>query len=135
MSDLIKDKDIDELAEGVKKLVIELLRKLGEGREPLTIDQTAQLFSKAADDLIINGIQKESLTYVSGKLKVMLSEKLDHYVISMQAYFQKKSGEWIVKSSQSNNLPLYSLTPESQIELKEKKTIEFEIEEPQNKTN
>lgn len=128
-------RDNEAFAELIKQIVLEVLNDMKENNHtPKSVDDKARLFSDVADEIILQAIKKEHLTYISGKLKVQQSESQEFYSVMMEAYFQKENGEWVVKSSKSSDLPLTSLTNESQAELAKKKTIEYEIEEPKTKT-
>ncbi|MGD6778538.1 hypothetical protein ACQCT3_02245 [Sutcliffiella horikoshii] len=128
-------RDNEAFAEMVRQIVLKVLDEIEEkSNTPKSVDEKARLFSDVADEIILQAIKKEHLTYISGKLKVQQSQNQGFYTVVMDAYFQKENGEWVVKSSKSSDLPLSSLTKESQAELEKKKTIEYEIEEPKAKT-
>lgn len=98
-------------------------------KEPITIDGFVRDLSKSCDSFIIQA-RNEGLTYVSGRLGIIMTSNENKFFTKISCYFQKKNGEWVVKSADSQSLPLSTFNKADQLDLKSKGIIEFSLNEP-----
>jgi hypothetical protein len=111
------------------QILLKNLQKINESPKK-TIEEIAQWFSDPCDHIIRHAINTEKLTYVGGKLAIELTDDKKHFFVRMEAYFQKKDGQWLIKSNHSKEMPLDYLILDSKRELIRLTKIEYELIEP-----
>lgn len=94
-----------------------------------TVDQYAHAFSVISDQVIIEAIQNEGLTFISGKLEFSLCECQSEMTIKMKAFFKGNNGGWIIKSA-TTEADVSVLNDEGISELIEEEKIEFYLTVP-----
>ena len=127
----IPDEIIDLLNTNIEDLPNVLSQKLDKLLIPkMDLDEIKNIYTQSLDKIIIRHEKETNNTYVSGEFKVSyLDEK--YYEVSYDLYFQDKNEKWIKMSSKSN--PISSerrLKPEAIAELRDKKTVAYEIFPP-----
>lgn len=94
----------------------------------LSFEELNGLFSEDIDKIIING-KNEGLKFIGGIFKIIKKdEKI--FRVSFQLYFKTKTGKFLTKASESDDMLIEYLTEEAHKELNDNKVIEFEINEP-----
>lgn len=116
----------EQLEKSIMKVEAQFRKK-----QNYTIDELAQLYDKSTDELILEAVQKERLSFVGGKLYIAITADEFGYAVGVEAYFKNASGEWVVKKNQTASRPLDFLLLDSRSELKRLKRIEFELTEPE----
>lgn len=110
-------------------LFIKVIDNLLSDPAPKSIIDIAQSYSKACDLLIIDGEQKEGLSYVGGKLHIILKDS-GNFFCSTDLYFQNNQKKWIQKSATSDSMPVSVLSAEALSDLTAKTKITFEVDAP-----
>lgn len=99
--------------------------------EPKTLNEVAKLYSKVTDE-IINKTVEDGYNYAGGKFKINYLDE-GEFSVGIYLYFQDSKENWIQKENK-DIITTDELTSESYEELKEKKEIVYDVEEPENKS-
>lgn len=91
--------------------------------------EIAQMYSKAVDTLILKVEQSKEYTYIGGEFTIIYLGK-DNFKLNISLYFKDPANDWIKVSSNSKPSELKYLTDAAIMELKEKKQVKFDIDEP-----
>lgn len=98
-------------------------------KKPKELDELAELYSKASDQIITEGLN-QGLEFYGGKFRIhYVSTDFSKVKLELEAYFQNARAEWIKKSTESfinNKL----LTPDAYTELTNEKIVEYELLDP-----
>mgnify|MGYP000061473840 FL=1 len=94
----------------------------------LNLEDIANSFSDDIDNIILNFKEKQ-LHYIGGIFSVQLEGK-DTFLVKYDLYFQDANKELLNKTASSNPMDLEYLTDSAISELRKKKKVEFEINEP-----
>lgn len=114
---------LEKALEGIKEFLSAL-------DKPKSIRELALSFEKTCD-LVIAKAKNEGLLFIDGRFTIQLINN-EEFVVLMNAYFQKTTGEWIVKNADPITFPLTKLDDVSIRELVARKKIEFELMDPIN---
>jgi len=105
--------------------------ELAKGGRKLSTEGLASLFGKQTDEIILDAMRSERLSFVGGKLYVQTTRDRERYEVGMEAYFQRADGEWVVKQNRTSPRDLDELDVDSKLELKRLGRIEFELTKPE----
>ena len=122
-SNLIKQ-GISEIDKVFDQIITQIMKPNME------LEDLAKEYCKQFGDDIINEEKKKGLTYIGGTFKITYNNE-NSFLLSSEIYFQSKDKKIIKREIKSNN-PQNSkyLTEKAVQELKNKKYIEYDIEEP-----
>ena len=98
--------------------------------DPISLDRLVQGLSNDTDKEILNIIRSENLNFIGGELIVLgTSKKIDCFSLDLKLFFQNNKDEVILKEKHKE-LEFSILDETSQKELIEKKSITYEVNEP-----
>ena len=98
--------------------------------DPISLDRLVQGLSNDTDKEILNIIRSENLNFIGGELIVLgTSKKIDCFSLDLKLFFQINKDEVILKEKHKE-LEFSILDETSQKELIEKKSITYEVNEP-----
>lgn len=92
-----------------------------------SLDSYLSVVEKYTDQIILNSVQNDNLTFSGGLCEVGLDVNPEKYLFDIKLYFKTEDGANIVKEA-SRSLPKNKFTSETQEILSEKKI--FEISSP-----
>lgn len=130
---------IEEIKSGIKKFfddpiqVIDMIKDMFSN-EPKSLNDIARLYSKASDEIIIKTLEKEKFKYGGGKFHIKNLENNKEIEVSIELYFQDDNDNWIKKENK-DLISADEFTEEALEELKKKKEITYNIEEPSLEEN
>ncbi len=113
-------------------MLVELLKKAEELRnllQAVSLDKLAKRYSLRVDEMILKAEKEEELHYVGGQLTIAFRSETG-FTIAIDLYFQNQKKEWVRMQSSSGELNMRYLNAEAQQELRTKKKVAFEIDEP-----
>ena len=99
----------------------------------MELDELAKIYSEKLDSNIRDE-QNKGLRYVGGTFKISYANER-YFNLSYELYFQDKNDEWIKKDAKSKPQKTDYLTDKSLAELRTKKEIAYEIDEPEQPKN
>lgn len=102
--------------------------------EPTSLENFASLYNKSIDDYILKKENEFEQKFISGSLKLYYINK-QFFGLMILLYFQDKNKEFIRTEYKKEGLNMLRLNKKAFIELKEKQTIQFEINKPEKKIN
>ena len=102
----------------------------GLGKASMDLEELAQVYSEPLDNLIMQEINN-GLKYAGGSFNVKCLNDTA-FETSYELYFQDKKKEWIKKEAKSKPQSMEYLKTDAIKELKEKQTVSFEIDAPNN---
>jgi hypothetical protein len=115
--------DINDLSNVLSKELDKLLPKMD-------LDEIKNIYTASLDKIIIRYEKETNNRFISGEFKVLYLDN-SSYEVAYDLYFQNQNEKWIRMSSKSNPLSCErKLKPEAIAELREKKTIVYEINPP-----
>ncbi len=126
IDDFLAEIDLVEIANAVTESLNRTLRP------KMDLDEIKNIYTNPLDKIIIHHEKESNNKFISGEFKVSYLDE-NHYEVSYDLYFQNINEKWIKMSSKSN--PIESarkLKPEAIAELRDKKTIIYEINQPSN---
>ena len=98
--------------------------------DPISLDRLVQGLSNDTDKEILNIIRSENLNFIGGEIIVLgKSKKIDCFSLDLMLFFQNNKDEVILKEKHKE-LEFSILDETSQKELIEKKSITYEVNEP-----
>lgn len=98
--------------------------------EPISLDNLVLGLSNDTDKEILNIIKHENINFIGGELVVLSkSRNIDCFSLDLKLYFQNNQNEIILKEKHKE-LEFSILDETSQKELIEKKSITYEVNEP-----
>ena len=98
--------------------------------DPISLDRLVQGLSNDTDKEILKIIRSENLNFIGGELIVLgTSKKIDCFSLDLKLFFQNNKDEVILKEKHKE-LEFSILDETSQKELIEKKSITYEVNEP-----
>ena len=98
--------------------------------EPISLDNLVVGLSNDTDKEILKIIKHENLNFIGGELIVLgTSKKIDCFSLDLKLFFQNNKDEVILKEKHKE-LEFSILDETSQKELIEKKSITYEVNEP-----
>ena len=98
--------------------------------EPIGLDDLVSKLSNDTDKEILKIIKHENLNFIGGELIVLgTSKKIDCFSLDLKLFFQNNKDEVILKEKHKE-LEFSILDETSQKELIEKKSITYEVNEP-----
>ena len=98
--------------------------------DQISLDRLVQGSSNDTDKEILNIIRSENLNFIGGELIVLgTSKKIDCFSLDLKLFFQNNKDEVILKEKHKE-LEFSILDETSQKELIEKKSITYEVNEP-----
>ena len=100
--------------------------------EPTSLENFASLYNKSIDDYILKKENEFEQKFISGSLKLYYINK-QFFGLMILLYFQDKNKEFIRTEYKKEGLNMLRLNKKAFIELKEKQTIQFEINKPEKK--
>lgn len=115
-----------------RDMLVELLKKAEELRnllQPVSLDKLAKRYSLRVDEMILKAEKEENLHYVGGQLTISFQSETG-FAIAIELYFQNQKKEWVRMQSSSGELNMRYLNEEARKELRMKKKVAFEIDEP-----
>ena len=119
----------NSLTEEINNLVQTIIDFIGNlFNQPVSLDEFVNKFSDKTDEIILGELQKGS-RYGGGRFYVK-SQNEDTFECSFELYFETKEKEYIKMEGDKKDIPLRYLADTDRVELKQKKTIVFEIDEP-----
>ena len=95
----------------------------------MELDELAKIYSEKLDGNIRDE-QAKGLKYVGGTFKISYANE-KYFNLSYELYFQDKNDEWIKKNAKSNPQKTEYLNEKALSELRSKKEITYEIDEPE----
>lgn len=98
--------------------------------EPTSLENFASLYNKSIDDYILKKENEFEQKFISGSLKLYYINK-QFFGLMILLYFQDKNKEFIRTEYKKEGLNMLRLNKKAFIELKEKQTIQFEINKPE----
>ena len=102
--------------------------------EPTSLEKFASLYNKSIDDYILKKENEFDQKFISGSLKLYYINK-QFFGLVILLYFQDKNKEFIKKKYKKEGLNVLRLNQKAFTELKEKQTIQFEINKPEEIIN
>lgn len=115
-----------------RDMLVELLKKAEEWwnlLQPVSLDKLAKRYSLRVDEMILKAEREERLRYVGGQLIISFRSETG-FAIAIDLYFQNQKKEWVRMQSASGELNMRYLNEEARQELRTKKKVAFEIDEP-----
>jgi len=119
----------DETKMALRSDVIDLGVSLGSGKK--SVEEWAEIFVPAIDEVKERAIKDNDVVYVGGKLKFSIDKdakkgvELEKVTVSFELYFQDSNKQW-GKCADSSKMSQVFFTPESLAAI-EKDGVEFEI--------
>ena len=95
----------------------------------MELDEIAKVYSEKLDGTIIDE-QAKGNKYVGGTFKILYANE-KYFNLSFELYFQDKNDEWVKKDSKSKPQKTEYLSEKALNELRSKKEITYEIDEPE----
>ncbi len=95
----------------------------------MELDELAEVYSKKLDSTIRDE-QSKKLKYVGGSFKISYANE-KYFNLSFELYFQNENDEWVKKDAKSNPQKTEYLSEKALAELRAKKEIVYEIDEPE----
>lgn len=102
--------------------------------EPTSLEKFASLYNKSIDDYILKKENEFDQKFISGSLKLYYINK-QFFGLVILLYFQDKNKEFIKTEYKKEGLNVLRLNQKAFTELKEKQTIQFEINKPEEIIN
>lgn len=95
----------------------------------MELDEIAKIYSEKLDS-IIRDEQSKDLNYVGGTFKISYANEKNFH-LAFELYFQDKNEEFVKKESKSKPQSTEYLSEKALTELRAKKEISYEIDEPE----
>lgn len=95
----------------------------------MELDELAKIYSEKLDSNIRDE-QAKGLKYVGGTFKISYANE-KYFNLSYELYFQDENDEWVKKNAKSNPQKTEYLSENALTELRTKKEIIYEIDEPE----
>lgn len=95
----------------------------------MELDEIAKVYSEKLDGTIFDE-QAKGNKYVGGTFKILYANER-YFNLSFELYFQDKNDEWVKKDSKSKPQKTEYLSEKALSELRSKKEITYEIDEPE----
>ena len=95
----------------------------------MELDELAEVYSKKLDSTIRDE-QSKKLKYVGCSFKISYANE-KYFNLSFELYFQNENDEWVKKDAKSNPQKTEYLSEKALAELRAKKEIVYEIDEPE----
>ena len=95
----------------------------------MELDELAEIYSKKLDS-IIRDEQAKNLSYVGGTFKISYADE-KFFNLSFELYFQDRDGDYVKKGAKSKPQSTEYLNEKALEELRGKKEIIYEIDEPE----
>lgn len=108
-----------------KNLIIEF------NKEKNTFEAIAKHYEADCDAVILAAIAHERLLFIGGSFTIEITEDEQHFLVGMEAFFQKADGEWVVKKNKSSKYPLELLILDDRRALKQERRIAYELTHPE----
>ncbi|MBO6177918.1 MAG: hypothetical protein J6O04_01925 [Selenomonadaceae bacterium] len=121
---------LSEIIQGVIDFIGGLFNKTVN---PVTLDEFVGKFSAKSDEIVLEEIQKGN-KFLGGRFFVTLQDER-HFQCSFEMFFETKDKEYIKLEGEKKNIQLRYIVENDILDLKQQKSIAFEIEEPKNLNN
>lgn len=108
-----------------KNLIIEF------NKEKNTFEAIAKHYEADCDAVILAAIARERLLFIGGSFTIEITEDEQHFLVGMEAFFQKTDGEWVVKKNKSSKYPIELLILDDRRALKQERRIAYELTHPE----
>ena len=122
--------DVETVVSTGKDVLLEMLKSLvSELRPKMSLEDLQRVYTKYIDKIILKEEYDDDVKYVGGEFNLNYIDD-DHYDCDYKLFFMDKAKKISELSTKSKPFDAYYLDAKTRDELKEEKTIKFEIPEP-----